>query len=103
MDLSPAIRRDEPGHGGFRAAGRLLGVAFATVGLAACVASPGASAPLPTFPVSAEPLPSATSGSAAANLTCGGGRTFPRSGLDAPTGAGNASGPEFAALRASLA
>jgi hypothetical protein len=103
MDLSPAIRRDEPGHGGFRAAGRLLGVAFAIVGLAACVASPGASAPLPTFPVSAEPLPSATSGSAAANLTCGGGRTFPRSGLDAPTGAGNASGPEFDALRASLA
>jgi hypothetical protein len=102
MDMSPAIGRDEPKHTGFRAAGRLLGVALALVGLAACVASPGASAPLPTFPVSAEPLPSATSGTTAANLTCGGGRTFPRSGLDAPTGAENASGPEFDALRASL-
>ncbi|HEY5276570.1 MAG TPA: hypothetical protein VIK38_08565 [Coriobacteriia bacterium] len=103
MDLSPVVGRDEPKHWGFRAAGRLLGVAFALTGLAACAASPGASAPLPTFPVSAEPLPSATSGTAYANLTCGGGRTFPRSGLDAPTGAENASGPEFDALRASLA
>jgi hypothetical protein len=103
MDLSPVVGRDEPKHWGFRAAGRLLGVAFALTGLAACAASPGASAPLPTFPVSAEPLPSATSGTAYANLTCGGGRTFPRSGLDAPTGAENAAGPEFDALRASLA
>jgi hypothetical protein len=102
MDLSPVVGRDEPKHWGFRAAGRLLGVAFALTGLAACAASPGASAPLPTFPVSAEPLPSATSGTTAANLTCGGGRTFPRSELDAPTGAENAAGPEFDALRASL-
>jgi hypothetical protein len=103
MDLSPAIGRDEPKHWGILAAGRLLGVALALVGLAACAVSPGASDPGLTFPVSAEPLPSATSGTAEANLTCGGGRTFPRSGLDAPTGAENASGPEFDALRASLA
>jgi hypothetical protein len=103
MDLSPAIGRDEPKHWGILAAGRLLGAALALVGLAACAVSPGASDPGLTFPVSAEPLPSATSGTTEANLTCGGGRTFPRSGLDAPTGAENAAGPEFDALRASLA
>jgi hypothetical protein len=101
--VSASIGHDESRKQGLRAAGRLVGVALALVGLAACSISPGASAPLPTFPVSAEPLPSATSGTAAANLTCGGGRTFPRSGLDAPTGAENAAGPEFDALRASLA
>jgi hypothetical protein len=81
----------------------VLGVAFALVGLAACAAGPGASLPVATWPVSPELLPSATSGTADANLTCGGGRTFPPSGLDAPTGAEKASGPEFDALRASLA
>jgi hypothetical protein len=101
--VSASIGHDESRKHGLRAAGRLLGVALALVGLAACSISPGASAPLLTFPVSAEPLPSATSGTATANLTCGGGRTFPRSGLDAPTGAENAAGPEFDALRASLA
>jgi hypothetical protein len=35
-------------------------------------------------------------------VTCGG-RTFPASGLEAPTGAEKASGPEFDALRAALA
>ena len=100
--MSSSISRANPTGRGLRAAGRLLGVALAVVGLAACAPSPGASAPLATFPVSAAPLPSATSGTADATLTCGGGGTFPRSGLDAPTGAENAAGPEFDALRASL-
>ena len=49
-----------------------------------------------------EPLPDATSASADAGLTCGG-PTFPASGLNAPTGAEKLSGPEFDALRATLA
>jgi hypothetical protein len=35
-------------------------------------------------------------------MTCGGLRTFPEAGLDAPTGAERAEGPEFDALRAAL-
>jgi hypothetical protein len=51
--------------------------------------------------VSPEPLPSAMSG-AEETLTCGG-MTFPRSALDAPTGAQHRAGPEYDALRAVLA
>ena len=87
---------------GLGATGRLLGALFLLIGLVACSAGPGTTAPLPTWPVSPEALPQATSGSAQASLTCGG-RTFPASRLEAPTGAQKASGPEFDALRATLA
>ena len=60
------------------------------------VASPAAA-----WPVSPEPLPSAMSG-AAERLTCGG-STFSRSALGAPTDAARASGPQYDALRATLA
>jgi hypothetical protein len=63
----------------------------------------GVTAPPPTWPVPPEQLPPATSGAGEPNLTCGGGRTFPASGLDAATGAEKAPGPEFDALRAGLA
>lgn len=81
--------------------GLTIGVAFATVSLATCSAEPSASAPIPTWPASPERLPPATAGGAEARLTCGG-RAFSASGLEAPTGAEKASGPEFDALRASL-
>jgi hypothetical protein len=58
-------------------------------------------APIPTWPVPPEVLPPATAGTPDARLTCGG-RTFPPSGLNASTGAQNASGPAFDALRAAL-
>jgi len=58
--------------------------------------------PIPTWPVTPETLPSATMGDGTATLTCGG-PTFPTTGLDAPVDAEHASGPEFDALRASLA
>lgn len=83
------------------AAGPLVGLGFAVLSLAACAAGPGASFSVPTWPVPPEPLPAATSGAADAKVTCGG-RPFPASGLDAPTGAEKASGPEFDALRATL-
>ncbi len=63
--------------------------------------SPSGPAPVPTWPVPAEVLPDATSSSPEALLTCGG-RTFPRAGLDAPTGAQGEQGPTFDALRAAL-
>lgn len=85
-----------------RAAGTTVGVAFVLFGLAACIAGPGATIPVPTWPVPPELLPAATSGAADAKVTCGG-RPFPASGLEAPTGAEKASGPEFDALRAALA
>ena len=84
-----------------RAAGSLVGLVLVLSGLAACSATPDV-ASLPTWPVSPELLPEATSAGTGARLTCGG-RTFPATGLDAPTGAEEASGPEFDALRASLA
>jgi hypothetical protein len=80
----------------------LVGLAFGLVGLAACAAGPGATVPIPSWPVPPEVLPAATSGSTDARVTCGG-RTFPASGLDAPTGAEKAAGPEFDALRATVA
>lgn len=97
-----SIRNDEPSFRRLCAAGPLLGVIFVLVSLVACTATPGASAPLPTWPVSPEPLPAATSESAGASVTCGG-RTFPEAGLEAPTGVEKATGPEFDALRATLA
>jgi hypothetical protein len=66
--------------------------------VAACVATPGA----PTWPVSPEVLPSATSAIGDAQLTCGG-RAFLAAGLAASPGAEKAAGPEFDALRAALA
>jgi hypothetical protein len=83
-----------------RASLLVLGLALAALGLASCAGPTGS--PVPTWPVTPEQLPSPTSGSAAASLTCGD-RTFPATGLTAPTGAEKASGPEFDALRATLA
>ena len=54
-----------------------------------------------SVPASLEPLPSAMSGTHE-TLTCGG-MTFPRSALDAPSGAQHRAGPEYDALRAALA
>lgn len=59
-----------------------------------------ASAPIATL--SSVPAPTATSGAADPRLTCGG-RSFPVTALDAPTGAEHAVGPEYDALRATLA
>ena len=70
------------------------------VGAVACSSAPSLP-PVPTWPVPAEVLPQATSGGAATVVTCGS-RSFPTSGLSAPTGAERASGPEFDALRATL-
>lgn len=86
-----------------RAFASTFGVAIAVVGLAACSAAAGVTAPPPTWPVAPELLPPATSGAAEPNITCAGGRTFPASGLGAATGAEKAPGPEFDALRAGLA
>jgi hypothetical protein len=80
----------------------LLGPTLVLLSLMACAGAPGTAAPPATWPVFPEPLPAAKSGGADARLTCGG-RTFPTSGLDAPTGAEKLSGPEFAALRATIA
>lgn len=79
----------------------VLGAVVIVLGLAACSIRPGETPSLPSWPVSAEPLPTATSGTGG-QVTCGG-RSFPRSGLTQPNGAEDASGPEFDALRASLA
>ncbi len=80
---------------------RVLVIAVAVVALAGC-ASPHADAPLPTWPVSPEPLPTAAPGTTDAQATCGG-RSFPIGGLTAPADAARATGPEFDALRAAFA
>jgi hypothetical protein len=80
----------------------LVGVVIASLGLVSCAGATGTGSPLPTWPVPPEQLPAPTSGNAEPTLTCGD-RTFPASGLSAPTGAEKASGPEFDALRAALA
>ena len=79
----------------------LTGLALVVAGLAGCTFGAGPATPWPTWPVSAEPLPAATTGSAVATVTCGG-RTFPAAGLSASTGAEHGSGPAFDALRAAL-
>lgn len=83
-------------HGG-------LGTAVLAVALAAeaCVAQTGPTpvAP-PTWPVPAEVLPAPTA-TAITTATCGG-RSFPVAGMDAPTGAESATGPEYDALRAAI-
>lgn len=76
-------------------------IALAVVALAAC-ASPSAVAPMPTWPVSPELLPTAASGGGEAQVTCGE-RSFPLAGLTAPADAARAVGPEFDALRAAFA
>jgi hypothetical protein len=91
----------EPSAGRAHRAGPVLAIAIVLAGLVACTVAPAAATPLPTWPVSSEPLPMATSGLGDARATCGG-RTFPASGLDAPTGAEHDAGPEFDALRATL-
>lgn len=79
----PSIGRDDCRVRPSRAAGMTVGVAFVLLGLTACIAGPGATIPVPTWPVSPELLPAATSGAADAKVTCGG-RPFPASGLEAP-------------------
>jgi hypothetical protein len=81
--------------------GLLAVLALLTV--VACSTTPGEPTASPSgWPVVPEALPDATSPSADAGVTCGG-PTFPASALNAPTGAEQASGPEFDALRATLA
>ena len=80
----------------------LLGLVLAVVGLGGCAAPPGTTDPFPTWPVPPEHLPNPTAGGAEASLTCDG-RPFPAAGLNAPTGAEKESGPEFDALRATIA
>lgn len=85
----------------FRSAASVVVVSLLLLGLGACSGSTGTNTPVRTWPVDPEPLPAATSKSAAALLTCAS-QAFPASGLDAPTGAEVQSGPEFDALRAGL-
>jgi hypothetical protein len=78
-----------------------LGAAAALVA-AACGSGPSATyPPLPTFPVPAEVLATETGGPTSIAVTCGS-EPFPLEALDAPTGAEDAEGPEFDALRATL-
>lgn len=84
-----------------RTARRVVGALLVLTSLAACSVGALATAPITTSPVSPEPPSAAASGGTDAGVTCGG-RTFPASGLDAPTGAEKLSGPEFDALRATL-
>lgn len=106
--------------GTMRSSGRprgwwLLILVSAAAGISGCAVAPAATLPpaattpppslpalLPTWPVPPEQLADPTSGTGEALLTCGG-RTFPAAGLNAPSGAEKASGPEFDALRATLA
>ena len=74
-----------------------FGLVLAALAFVAC-ARPAPANPTGTLP--SEVLPWAPAG-ADARLSCGG-RTFPISGLEAPTGAEAAIGPEFDALRATL-
>jgi hypothetical protein len=80
----------------------LLGLVLAVVGLGGCAASLAPTDPAPTWPVSPERLPNPAPGTAEASFTCGG-RSFPVAGLEAPAGAERESGPEFDALRATIA
>lgn len=80
----------------------LLGLVLTVVGLGGCAASPATTNPFPTWPVPPEQLSNPTSGTAEASLTCDG-KPFPAAGLNAPTGAEKESGPEFDALRATIA
>lgn len=84
-----------------RAVARLAAVAVALLSLAACAPAPTDSA-VPSWPFSPEVLTVATPGPTAPLVTCDG-RIFPASGLVAATGAERAAGPEFDALRATLA
>jgi hypothetical protein len=59
--------------------------------------------PAATWPVTPEALAVATSGLSRDTLTCGGARTFPTAALNAPGGAEREPGPEFDALRATIA
>jgi hypothetical protein len=77
--------------------------------LAACTASTPkptgdatrAPSATPSTAPAVSPSPSIAAGSPGPQATCGG-RTFPASGLAAPTGAETASGPEYDALRATI-
>ncbi len=80
---------------------RFAAAAVVLASLMACSASPGPTSPFPTWPVEPELLAIVPAGSGAATATCGG-RTFPVSGFEAPTGAEKEVGPEFDALRESI-
>ncbi len=58
------VSADEPRSRRLRASGSLLSVAFSLVVLVGCTTTTGATAPLPTWPVPPEQLPSASSGGA---------------------------------------
>lgn len=79
-----------------------LGSVLVALAVAGCAQPAPATNPPSTGSAASEVLASPTSRMADARLTCGG-QTFPITGLDAPTGAEKASGPEFDALRATLA
>ena len=89
-----------PRHG--RRAGPIAAVALCAVALAACATGQTGNTPLPTWPVPPELLPPATSATGDARVTCGE-TSFPAAGLEAAPGAEKASGPEFDALRATIA
>ena len=85
-----------------RSIGRvLMGLALVALVGGCDIAGAPTLRPIPTWPVVGEVLPDATSGSESATVTCGG-KSFPASGLEAPTGAETATGPEYDALRAAF-
>lgn len=88
-------------RGAYHMAACVLVMLLAAGGVAGCAPTAGGLEVLPTWPVPPELLPDAVSASGEIQVTCGG-RTFPAAGLDAPTGAEKASGPEFDALRQAL-
>ena len=83
--------------------GRSLRTGVLLALLAGC--APGGATPSPSSAATSAPevLPSPTTNTPDARLTCGGPRTFPPSALEAPVGAEKQAGPEFDALRAALA
>jgi hypothetical protein len=90
-----------------RPVGSLVAAAVLVANVVACSAGAGPTQPNPagpraTWPVSPEPLPNPTTATSEARVTCGG-PGFPLAGLNAPTGAESAAGPEYEALRESLA
>jgi hypothetical protein len=78
-----------------------LGAAAALVAAACSIGASATYPPLPTFPVPAEVLATETEGPTHIAVTCGS-DAFPLEALDAPTGAEDAAGAEFDALRATL-
>jgi hypothetical protein len=91
-----------PDHRSRRRSACLIACAASLVGALVACSTTTAQSPAATWPSAPERLPDPTLSSQDALLTCGG-RPFPSSSLEAPTGAENEPGPEFDALRWTIA